>query len=129
MKSETSLVAEQVRLQNWALQIQDCQNRPTGMSIDEWCEQNGIKKSLYYYRLRRLRKSCLDVAKNNAEPEFVELPVASLIEKTPVQQPELPLTPKVAAVLRNNSGLSLEIMDNAPASFLHLLIGAIQHVE
>lgn len=33
MKSQTSLVASQVRLQHWAEQIKDCQNRPEDMDV------------------------------------------------------------------------------------------------
>ena len=38
MKSHTSLVAQQTRLSEWADLIRDCQNRPQGMKIDEWCQ-------------------------------------------------------------------------------------------
>ena len=31
MAEETSLVAQQIRLSQWAAQIRDCQNRPEGM--------------------------------------------------------------------------------------------------
>lgn len=51
MKTETSLVATQVHLQQWAEQIHECQCRPAGMKVETWCEQHGIKKSNYYYRL------------------------------------------------------------------------------
>ena len=37
MSSQTSLVAEQVRLQQWAAQIQDCKNRPADMKVETWC--------------------------------------------------------------------------------------------
>ena len=33
MSSETTVVAEQCRLQEWAAQIRECQRRPAGMSI------------------------------------------------------------------------------------------------
>ena len=32
MKSQTSLVAQQTRLNEWAEQIKECQNRPQGMN-------------------------------------------------------------------------------------------------
>lgn len=38
MKSHTSLVAQQTRLHEWADMIRDCQSRPQGMKIDEWCQ-------------------------------------------------------------------------------------------
>ena len=45
MKSHTSLVAQQTRLSEWADLIRDCQNRPQGMKIDEWCQLHNITKA------------------------------------------------------------------------------------
>ena len=52
MASKESQVAAQVRLNQWAQEIQDCQNRPKDMTVDEWCKQHNIKKANYYWRLR-----------------------------------------------------------------------------
>ena len=57
MKSQTSLVASQVRLQHWAEQIKDCQNRPEDMDVKTWCDQNGLTKANYYYRVRKVREA------------------------------------------------------------------------
>lgn len=35
MEIETTTVARQYRLMEWADQIRDCQSRPNGMSVDE----------------------------------------------------------------------------------------------
>jgi len=42
MEEETSLIAQQVRLNQWAAQIRDCQNRPKGMDVTTWCAQHNI---------------------------------------------------------------------------------------
>lgn len=60
MSSKTAIVAAQFRIQEWAAQIKDCQNRPSGMSVVDWCTSNGITKGNYYYRLRRVREACLE---------------------------------------------------------------------
>ena len=60
MNSETSMVAAQYRPRDWAAQIRECQNRPAGMSVADWCAGNGITKANYYYRLRRVRAACLE---------------------------------------------------------------------
>ena len=52
MATQTSLIAQQVRIRQWAEQIRACQNRPAGMDVDTWCVQNNLTKSNYYYRLR-----------------------------------------------------------------------------
>lgn len=60
MNSTTSLIAKQYRLNQWAEQIRDCRNRPEGMAVTEWCSLHGITKANYYYRLRQVRKACLE---------------------------------------------------------------------
>lgn len=39
MATQTSLVAQQVRIRQWAEQIRNCQNRPKGMDVETWCTQ------------------------------------------------------------------------------------------
>ena len=58
MATQTSLVAQQVRIRQWAEQIRNCQNRPKGMDVETWCTQNNLTKANYYYRLRRVRQIC-----------------------------------------------------------------------
>lgn len=60
MSSAITTVAVQYRLKEWAEQIRECQNRPAGMSVADWCASHGITKANYYYRLRRVRQSCLE---------------------------------------------------------------------
>ena len=61
MKSHTSLVAQQTRLSEWAEMVRDCQNRPQGMKMDEWCRLHDITKASYYWRLRKVREAFLEV--------------------------------------------------------------------
>ena len=107
MSSQTSLVAEQVRLRQWAAQIQECQNRPADMKVETWCSEHGITKANYYYRLRRVRKACLEAC--NPEPAFVELPVPASETISSADFRNV----KPAAVLRNSRGLTLEIYNRA----------------
>ena len=60
MKSHTSLVVQQTRLSEWADMVRDCQNRPQGMKIDEWCQLHDITKASYYWRLRKVREGSLE---------------------------------------------------------------------
>ena len=71
MKSHTSLVAQQTRLSEWADLIRDCQNRPQGMKIDEWCQLHDITKASYYWRRRKVREAYLETAEQTQT--FVEL--------------------------------------------------------
>ncbi len=65
MNSATTAVAVHYRLKERAEQIRECQNRPAGMSVVDWCASHGITKADYYYRLRRVRQVCLE----NLPPE------------------------------------------------------------
>ena len=73
MATQTSLVAQQVRIRQWAEQIRNCQNRPKGMDVETWCTQNNLTKANYYYRLRRVRQICLDQMQDTETTAFVEL--------------------------------------------------------
>ena len=35
--------------------IQDCQNRPIGVTVSEWCQEHSITTSNYYYRMAQVR--------------------------------------------------------------------------
>lgn len=75
MNSTTSLVARQYRLKQWAEQIQDCQNRSPEVSIKDWCGQHEITVANYYYRLREVRKACLEhISQNPVSQSIVPVP-------------------------------------------------------
>ncbi len=71
MSSETTMIARQCRLQEWAVQIRDCQSRPAGMSIVSWCACHGITKANYYYRLRRVREAYLETIREEIPAQQV----------------------------------------------------------
>lgn len=92
MKSHTSLVAQQTRLSEWAELIRDCQNRPQGMKIEEWCQLHDITKASYYWRLRKVREAFLETTDNMQT--FVEVPPSA------IQPPNMASEHKIVAVIR-----------------------------
>ena len=121
MNSQTSLVATNVRLQQWALQIRECQNRPSGMNVETWCADHGITKANYYYRMKQVRKACLKTVVQG-QPEFIDLfSMVSNDTDIPVSKP--------AAVLRSPAGLTLEVENTASDSFIQSLVRAMIHAE
>ena len=50
-------VKQEVRLRDWAEQIEAQQ--ASGMTVQKWCEENGINPKTYYYHLRKLREKCV----------------------------------------------------------------------
>ena len=69
--STTSLVARQYRLQQWADQIRECQNRFIGMSVSKWCSQHELTTANYYYRLKEVRKACLEHISYDDMPQSI----------------------------------------------------------
>ena len=58
--NEIVAIKTEVRERNWAMLVRECQQ--SELSVKAWCEQNGIKASTYYARLRKLReKVCREI--------------------------------------------------------------------
>ena len=125
MSSQTSLIAKNYRLQQWAAQVQDCQNRPEGMLVEDWCRQNNITKANYYYRLKCVRQACLD-AMPDLPTGFVELPAPP--ETFPVSE-NTSGVPSVSAVIHTRSGVAIELYDSASADFIQKLLGVSARAE
>lgn len=125
MISQTSLVAQQVRIQQWTALIRDCQNRPCEMTLDTWCGLHGINKATYYYRLRKVRQACLS-AVAPPKPEFVEL---SLPGTTKPDGPAENHSSGPVAILRGSNGLSLEILPTAPAELVNAVLKGMSYAE
>ena len=121
MKSHTSLVAQQTHLSEWTELIRDCQSRPQGMKIDEWCQLHGITKASYYWRLRKVREAYLETAEQTHA--FVEVPSSA------IQPANITSEHKIAAVIRGRSNLTLEITEQASASFLKTLLGVLSNAQ
>lgn len=125
MKSQTSLVAQQTRLMELAKQIKDRQSRPIDVSVEDWCQDQGITRTNYYYRLRKVREACLSQVQNQ-DPTFVEVPVLTSSSKPKDSSSD---SDKVVAVLRGLGNLSVEILGNAKPNFIQTLIGAFTYAK
>lgn len=121
MKFHTSLVAQKTRLSEWTEMVRDCQNRPQGMKIDEWCQLHNITKASYYWRLRKVRNAYLATADH--PQTFVEVP-SSVIHSGNMASEN-----KIAAVIRCGNNFTLEITDQASASFLNTLLGVMINAQ
>ena len=124
MNTQTSLVAEQVRLKQWAEQIKECQNRPADMKVDTWCTQNGLTKANYYYRLRRVREACLTACENQGA-SFVELPKPAIVQT----DTSASVAPVAAAILRGPGSITIEILNGASSELIRNVIGALAYAQ
>ena len=65
VSSEIRTVKRQLMLEEWEKQVVNCRSR--GLTVQEWCRQNGVKDKTYYYRLRQVREKCLEARGEKAE--------------------------------------------------------------
>ena len=124
MSSETTMVAEQCRLREWAAQIQDCQSRPPGMSVVEWCACHGITKANYYYRLRRVREACLETIQE-------EMPAQQIIPVQPgLLRPQEPKDRGVQPGLDISiMGIRIHVTESTSMPLLAEVLKVVQHAE
>ncbi len=53
-------VKQELHIQEWAAQIEAQQS--SGMTVRQWCAENGIKPNTYYNRLQKVRSRIIDSA-------------------------------------------------------------------
>ena len=125
MKTKTSIVAENVRLQQWAELIRESQNRPSDIKLNVWCEEHGITKANYYSRLRRVREACLLACETQGT--FVELTVPQRAVSSNTDMSATVNSPAARLFLTN--GISIELQNHASSDFMKNLLGALGYVE
>ena len=123
MSSETSMVAADFRLQEWAAQIRECQSRPAGMSVVDWCAIHGITKANYYYRLRRVREICLETIQG-------EMPAQQMV---PVQ-PGLLQQGQGGSSLQSGldisiKGICIHVTESTSMPLLAEVLKAVHHAQ
>ena len=80
-----------VRRSNWINIIRQCQDRPAGTTAKQWLVENDISEKSYYYWLRKIRREVceqegLQEDTNPSALSFVEIPVKTALDTTPVAQ-------------------------------------------
>ena len=76
--NQNQIVAQQVRYSEWAGMVRDRQE--SGLSVAEYCKQNNISETAYFYRLRRVRHAAIQAS----GLEFVELKDSDEVSSNPV---------------------------------------------
>ena len=68
--SEIVTVKKNIRLQEWNRQIEE--QKASGLSVQEWCQQHSIKPKTYYYHLRKVREEFLRSGKSENTQAQIE---------------------------------------------------------
>ena len=122
MDKNTTAIAKQVRLSQWAADIRDCKSRPTNVTVDDWCKNHGITKATYYWRLNAVRKACIESveAQTNvvdSSPTFVEL------------KPPVPVSRSTALVSIHVGEATIDLPENISDEFLIRILKAVANVK
>lgn len=117
--------------QKWLAIIQRC--RTSGMSDRDWCEQNDINKSTFYYHLRRLRKKACEIPAPSTSLVHTNQEVVQVCFESPAaavdEHPVLKLSSaesSQAAIHLEFHGFHLAITNSAASETIINTISALQ---
>ena len=122
MSSDTTIIAAQFRLREWAAQIKECQERPAGMSVADWCACKGITRTNYYYHLRRVKEACMESVSNETSQQKI-MPVEPILlhqEQNRCSCPGLDISIK---------GCSIHVTEGASMQLLAAVLEVVQGAE
>ena len=108
MNSGLQVYNEQAKLAQWAQVVSQC--RDSGVSVRQWCQENGVNVSSYY----KWRRKVYAAAQAQRERSFVEV--------TPVH----PAAVIGVAVTLRIAGAELEIHNGADAATVEVVLRAVK---
>lgn len=119
-----------VRRANWLNIVNQCQSRPSDMSVKEWLAENGIKEKAYYYWLRKFRKEAYNQMQLPATANTTEIAFAEVTMPVPNAGPDTTsvnvtdISP--TAVVKCN-GITIEFSNNISEELLSHLLQEVFH--
>lgn len=131
MKSQTSQVARSCRIREWAGMVQECRNRPSGMSADEWCQANNITRANYYYRFAQVRKTCLD----SIPSDTVEHAIIPISMELMHKESEATAVDSNSALIHDSfldisaNGVTIRVTEQTSSVLLKKVLGVLAHAE
>ena len=129
MKTQTSIAARTFRLHEWAQMVQECNQRPVGMSVIEWCEANSITKANYYYRMTQVRKACLDSIPDGVMEQTIVPVPANIMCSEELSDKEIRSSCEDTFIEVIFHGMTLRITEQTSDMLIAKVLGALAHVE
>ena len=100
-------IKNKVRISEWSEMVRDC--RGSGLTVQQWCNSNGINIKTYYYRLRNVREALCE------DTHILQIPINSVN------------TVSVTSSIKINAGnLNVELPDTIPAATLRSVIEVLK---
>lgn len=130
MSTKTSFVARQYRLQEWAAQIQDCKNRPSDMTVSQWCDQHDITTANYYYRQGEVRKALLSsVGQSSEEQSGQRIPFVDISDAAASLDASHDKKASGPAAVIHCGPFRVELFDPADPGFIRSVLEALKHAQ
>ena len=120
-KAQTATIGqlkEQVRYAEWARQYEE--QKASGLSVTDWCKENGINPSTYYHRLRKIREVFCD---KYVEP--IETREPFQFEKTSIVPLKNPVV-KADEITIEYGGIKMRVTGEISAEKLCAIIGVLR---
>lgn len=113
--NEIRTITKRIRHQEWAEQVRDQMN--SGLTIKNWCNENGINCEAFKYRLRVVRNESLE-----ATSSFEEV-------KCPAQVPvtECAVSPREGSISIEINGAVIRFDSGTPESLIQLAVRAVRN--
>lgn len=115
----TRLATTNIRIQQWTAVFKA--KAKSGLTVDEYCEQNGISRNAYYYWLRRTRNAALE----HTQTTFVELNVPT---DEAALQPSSMVHSFIPQLTIEKNGFVISLNSRTPKELLILALEAVSHV-
>ena len=65
--NEIAKIKQDVKLRQWTEMIQ--QRKESGLTVSQWCTENGVNIKTYYYRLQKVRQAmCKETERHDIVP-------------------------------------------------------------
>nr|WP_143524726.1 IS66 family insertion sequence element accessory protein TnpB [Roseburia sp. 831b] len=109
--------------------IQDCNNRPVGMSVSEWCQEHSITTANYYYRMTQVRKACLDSLPSEVVEQAIVPVPTNLMTNGNYSFAETNQECDESFIELSAHGVTLRVTENTSSSLLSKVLGVLAHVE
>ena len=101
-------IKNKIRISEWSDMVRTC--RSSGLTVQQWCNSNGINIKTYYYRLRKVREAlCEDTH------DIVQIPITNVNAVS--------VTPSIKI---NAGNLNVELPDTIPAATLRSVIEVLK---
>ena len=101
-----AIIKKDVQLRSWS--EMELARQRSGLTVAEWCEQEHISHSTYYYRLRKVRENIC---------EQIPVPVMEIAEKKQAESSTIKIV---------SDNISVEMTADVPTEIITAVIGALK---